>query len=386
MSAPLAQLKDKFADRPWLDPKAQPYIEIEHVGKSFGAVTALSGVSLKIYRQELFCLLGGSGCGKTTLLRILAGFETPTTGRVRIDGQDMTGVPPYHRPVNMMFQSYALFPHMSVAQNVGYGLKHEALSKAQARERVAEMLDLVQLRGFETRRPDQLSGGQRQRVALARSLAKRPKLLLLDEPLGALDKKLREQTQFELMSIQYKTGVTFVVVTHDQEEAMALSTRIAVMDKGQVVQVGTPQDIYEYPNCRFSADFIGSINLFDGTVTASEDGRIAVACEEVERPLFIQRTASLPPGSRVTVAIRPEKIRIGRDKPSDGTANAIRGQVLDLGYFGGHSLYRVKLSSGRIVLVDHQNRNRMHEDERQVDWDDNVWLSWPPGAALALTE
>ena len=381
----LAQLKDKFADRPWLDPKARPFIEIEAVGKSFGQVVALQDVSLKIYEKELFSLLGGSGCGKTTLLRILAGFETPTKGRVLIDGQDMTGVPPYHRPVNMMFQSYALFPHMSVAQNIGYGLKHDRMSKAERQERVSEMLELVQLTGLGGRRSDQLSGGQRQRVALARALAKSPKLLLLDEPLGALDKKLREQTQFELMGIQYRTGVTFVVVTHDQEEAMTLSSRIAVMDKGQVVQVGTPQDIYEYPNCRFSADFIGTINLFDGTVVESEEGRIAVACDEVGERLVVQKVSALPLGTPVCVAVRPEKIRIGRERPEDGQ-NAIAGQVLDLGYFGGHSLYRVKLRSGRIVTVSHQNRLRARDDERQVDWDDDVWLSWSPAAALALTE
>jgi len=379
------QVFPDYRDKPWLDPKAPPFVEIDRVIKKFGDFIAVNEVSLKIYRQELFCLLGGSGCGKTTLLRMLAGFETPTSGRIKIDGQDVTETPPYDRPVNMMFQSYALFPHMSVEDNVGYGLKHLAMTRAERRDRVEEMLSLVKLETFSKRKPHQLSGGQRQRVALARSLAKKPKLLLLDEPLGALDKKLREQTQFELMNIQAKVGVTFVIVTHDQEEAMTLSTRIAVMDRGSIMQVGTPTDIYEYPNCRFTADFIGSINLFDGVVTAVDNGRVTVTCEEVGCPLAVDHPGALL-GTPVSVAVRPEKILISRDRPGEEVANATPGQVLDLGYFGDRSLYRVRLASGRIVLVSHQNVRRARDDERQVDWDDEVWLSWAPRAALVLTE
>ncbi|MEJ8570159.1 ABC transporter ATP-binding protein [Microbaculum marinum] len=375
-----------YVEKPWLDPKARPSVQVDSVTKKFGDFIAVNDVSLKIYRGELFCLLGGSGCGKTTLLRMLAGFETPSGGRVLIDGQDVTNVPPYDRPVNMMFQSYALFPHMSVEQNIGYGLKHEKMSKAEVKDRIREMLELVQLGDFARRKPHQLSGGQRQRVALARSLAKKPKLLLLDEPLGALDKKLREQTQFELMNIQYKVGVTFIVVTHDQEEAMTLSTRIAVMDRGQIMQVGAPTDIYEYPDNRFTADFIGSINLFDGIVTGIDNGHVTVTVEGIDTPMTISHTGSLQLGRPVSVAVRPEKVVIGRDAPAERGSNALRGQVLDLGYFGDRSLYRVKLPSGRIVLVSHQNIRRARDNERQVDWDDTVWLSWSPDSALVLTE
>ena len=376
----------QLKDRPWLDPKAKPFLQMEGLTKKFGLVTAVEDVNLKIYRGELFCLLGGSGCGKTTLLRMLAGFEKPTSGRVIIDGQDVTNTPPYDRPVNMMFQSYGLFPHMTVEKNIGYGLKHKTMTAAERRDRVAEMLELVQLKGFEKRKPGQLSGGQRQRVALARALAKEPKLLLLDEPLGALDKKLRGQTQFELMNIQYKIGVTFVVVTHDQEEAMALSTRLAVMDRGGVMQVGTPTEVYEFPNSRFTADFIGSINIFNGVVKSDEGEFLVVDSPDFEGPLVAGFRGSLGTGTPVSVAIRPEKIAIGRDKPTAEGHNAVRGTVFDLGYFGNHSLYRVRLASGKIVQVSFQNARRAGESERQVDWDDEVWLSWEPHAALVLTE
>jgi len=374
------------SERPWLDPKAKPFVQVSNLTKKFGAFTAVDNVDLKIYRGELFCLLGGSGCGKTTLLRMLAGFEAPTGGRITIDGQDMTGTPPYERPVNMMFQSYALFPHMTVEKNVAYGLKHEHMNATAVNDRVAAMLDLVQLGGFAKRKPHQLSGGQRQRVALARALAKQPKLLLLDEPLGALDKKLREQTQFELMNIQEKVGVTFVVVTHDQEEAMTLSTRIAVMDRGYIAQIGTPTEIYEYPSTRFTADFIGSINMFEGVV-GTFDGRMAtVQSEEAGCALLASSAHDLQPGVSVSVAIRPEKISIARDAPAERDRNAILGQVLDLGYFGNLSIYRVRLPSGKIVRITHQNVRRARDTERQVDWEDKVWLSWEPHAALVLTE
>ncbi len=373
-------------DRPWLDPKAKPFVQVNSLTKKFGAFTAVDDIDLKIYQGELFCLLGGSGCGKTTLLRMLAGFETPTSGQIVIDGQDMTATPPYERPVNMMFQSYALFPHMSVEKNVAYGLKHEDLSAAAVKDRVAGMLDLVQLGQFATRKPHQLSGGQRQRVALARALAKQPKLLLLDEPLGALDKKLREQTQFELMNIQEQVGVTFVVVTHDQEEAMSLSTRIAVMNQGYIAQIGTPTEIYEFPDSRFTADFIGSINMFEGVVEAADGRLVTVRSEEAGATLTAFSAHDVQPGHQVTVAIRPEKVSIAREAPTDSSLNAIVGQVLDLGYLGNLSIYRVRLPSGQIVRVSHQNVLRARDSERQVDWEDEVWLSWEAQSALVLTE
>ncbi len=298
-------------NRPASSTKA-PFIRIDSVTKRFGDFAAVDNVSIDIMKGELFALLGGSGCGKTTLLRMLAGFETPTSGRIFIDGQDMAAVPPYDRPVNMMFQSYALFPHMSVEKNVGYGLKHENMTEAERRDRVRQMLDLVQLTPLAGRKPHQLSGGQRQRVALARALAKTPKVLLLDEPLGALDKKLREQTQFEISNIQYKTGITFVVVTHDQEEAMTLASRIAVMDKGIVRQIGTATEVYEYPNCAMVAGFIGSVNMFDGEVTGCADGTTTVSVPKLGASVAAKADRRLAPGQRIRVAIRPEKIAITR--------------------------------------------------------------------------
>ena len=362
-----------------------PFIRIDGVTKRFGGFAAVKDVSLDIFKGELFALLGGSGCGKTTLLRMLAGFEAPTHGRIFIDGQDMTGVPPYLRPVNMMFQSYALFPHMTVDKNVGYGLKHEAMSEAQRRDRVAAMLDLVQLTPYSGRKPHQLSGGQRQRVALARALARQPKVLLLDEPLGALDKKLREHTQFEISNIQYKTGITFVVVTHDQEEAMTLATRIAVMDKGVIRQIGTPTDIYEYPRSRFVADFIGSINMFEGEVIESSNGIARVAAAKFGGTIRAKADAGVFKGHSVGVAVRPEKIAISRTQPQEG-GNAIEGVVVDLGYFGKDSLYRVKLASGDIVSVNSVNARRAGEAERVAQWEDKVWLSFDPSSAILLKD
>src|SRR5581483_2940935 len=284
---------------PWTDPRAEAYVRVDDVSKKFGDFTAVDDVTLNIYRGEIFCLLGGSGCGKTTLLRMLAGFETPTEGHIFIDGQDMAGVPPYRRPVNMMFQSYALFPHMTVEQNVAFGLKQEGTPKAEIKSRVAEMLALVKLQGFEQRKPHQLSGGQRQRVALARSLIKRPKLLLLDEPLGALDKKLREHTQFELVNIQEKLGVTFVVVTHDQEEAMTLATRIGVMNAGRIVQVGTPHDIYEFPNTRFVSEFIGNVNMFERRVVEDEPDHVLIDSPELGESIYVKHSISTAPDAIV---------------------------------------------------------------------------------------
>src|SRR5471032_1481421 len=316
--------------QPWNDPSARPYVQVERISKSFGDFTAVNDVSLKIYKGEIFCLLGASGCGKTTLLRMLGGFETPTSGRIFIDGEDMTGVPPYERPVNMMFQSYALFPHMTVEQNVGYGLRRMALEGSVRTKRIGEALDMVQLGAMAKRKPHQLSGGQRQRVALARALIRRPKVLLLDEPLSALDKKLREQTQFELINIQYQVGTTFVVVTHDQDEAMALATRIAVMDRGKVMQVGTPSEIYEFPQSRFIADFIGTTNLFEGTVAAIESGRIRVGCPEVGGDLLVDDLGRVATGQRVWVALRPEKIRLSKVPPPGDRVNQLQGVVWEL--------------------------------------------------------
>jgi putrescine transport system ATP-binding protein len=367
----------------WQDAKAKPFIHVEGVTKKFGDFAAVNDVDLKIFKGELFALLGGSGCGKTTLLRMLAGFETPTAGRILIDGQDMAGIPPYERPVNMMFQSYALFPHMTVEKNIGYGLKHEKMSEAERRDRVRMLLDLVQLTPLGGRKPHQLSGGQRQRVALARALAKQPKLLLLDEPLGALDKKLREQTQFELMNIQDKVGVTFIVVTHDQEEAMTLATRIAVMDKGVIRQIGTPTDIYEFPTTRFVADFIGSINLLEGEVRSVKNGQAIVACPAGS--ISAPSANGIAKGARVTVAVRPEKITIERKKPA-AAMNALHGTVVDLGYFGKDSLYRVRLDTGELIRVNHVNSARAGEKERVAQWEDKVWLAFAPSSAIVLTE
>jgi putrescine transport system ATP-binding protein len=350
------------------------FISIQGVSKAFGSFLAVDDVSIDIRKGELFALLGGSGCGKTTLLRMLAGFEQPTSGQIFIDGQDMAGVAPYDRPVNMMFQSYALFPHMTVEANVGYGLKHEAMSKARRADRVKEMLDLVQLTPLAQRKPHQLSGGQRQRVALARSLAKQPKLLLLDEPLGALDKKLREHTQFEIANIQYKTGITFVVVTHDQEEAMTLANRIAVMDRGIIRQIGTPTEIYEYPSSRFVASFIGSANMFDGEVSRTADGACIVSVPQLGTSLQTGTGGQRKPGEKVSVAFRPEKVTISRQQPAAG-GNVISGKVQDFGYFGKDSLYRIKLASGAVVSVNTVNAARRGESENVATWEDDVYLS-----------
>ncbi len=295
--------------RPWRDPAAKPFVRIRNVTKKFGDVAAVADVSLDIYKGELFCLLGGSGSGKSTLLRMLAGFEQPTSGRIEIDGQDMSDVPPYNRPVNMMFQSYALFPHMSVAQNIAYGLKRDGMPRAEIDKRVAELLQLVKLTGYENRKPNQLSGGQRQRVALARALAKRPKLLLLDEPLGALDKKLREETQFELVKIQETLGVTFIVVTHDQEEAMSLATRIGVMNQGEIAMVGEPTEIYEFPNSRFVANFIGSANMVEGVVTEDEPDHVRIRSAEAGTDIYVGHGVDCAPDQIAVVGHPPRKDR-----------------------------------------------------------------------------
>ena len=370
------------ADRPWLNPDAKPQIVIENVNKTFGSFTAVDSVNLRIYKGEMFALVGASGCGKTTLLRMLAGFATPSSGRILIEDADMTRVPPYERPVNMMFQSYALFPHMTVGENIGYGLRRMPLDSETKAKRVKEALEMVQLGPLAKRKPHQLSGGQRQRVALARALIRRPKVLLLDEPLSALDKKLREQTQFELMNIQSQVGITFVFVTHDQDEAMALSTRIAVMNRGQVVQVGTPSEIYEFPQSRFVADFIGTTNLFEGTVNGREPGHLIVRSAEAGCDLIVDELGRFGSGQRVWVALRPEKIRLSKQPVAGDRVNQIKGSVWELGYLGNRSTYRIKTETGKLVTVFAQNERRT--SEWSIDWSDEVYLSWTANCAVVL--
>ncbi|MDA7967390.1 MAG: ABC transporter ATP-binding protein [Gammaproteobacteria bacterium] len=374
----------QYADRPWLDPDAAPFIRIQGVSKRFGAFTAVGSVDLDIYRGELFSLLGGSGCGKTTLLRMLAGFEIPSGGSITIDGADMTDVPAYRRPVNMMFQSYALFPHMNVESNVAYGLKRDGVAKAEIAKRVGDILEMVELRQFGKRKPHQLSGGQRQRVALARALVKQPKVLLLDEPLGALDKRLREQTQFELMKIQDQLGITFIVVTHDQEEAMTLSTRIAVMDAGNIIQVGEPSEVYERPKTRKIANFIGTINTFEGNIAAGGKGGWHLACPRVREPLRAPKDADIKDGQKALLAIRPEKITMSKSKPGDDKLQSLRGEVLELAYMGNLSIYRVRVDGGQVVQVTAPNLQRT--DRNKIDWEDRVYLSWRPENSLILRD
>ena len=368
---------------PWRDSNEAPYVRIERVSKKFGEFVAVWDLDLDIYRKELFCLLGASGCGKTTLLRMLAGFEHPTDGRILIDGVDMADIPPYERPVNMMFQSYALFPHMTVAQNVAFGLKQERLPGSVIDKRVTEMLEMVELGQFAKRKPHQLSGGQRQRVALARSLVKRPKLLLLDEPLAALDKKLRENTQFELMNIQEQLEVTFIVVTHDQQEAMTLATRIGIMNEGELIQVGTPTEIYEFPTSRFVADFIGSVNIFAGKISESESDHVVLASDEAGTDLFVDHGVSAPTGSDAWFAVRPEKVHISREQPEAGQ-NCVTGVVQEVAYMGDFSIYLVELGTGKTVRVTQPNLSRGNRE--RIYWDEKVFLHWHPSSAVVLRE
>jgi putrescine transport system ATP-binding protein len=378
----MAQKPKRVELQPWQDPKAKPYIHLEGVSKEFSGNLAVDNVTLSVYQGEFFSLLGPSGCGKTTLLRMLGGFEMPSQGKIYIDGVDVTRRPAYDRPVNMMFQSYALFPHMTVEQNVAFGLKQEHTSKAEIKDRVSDALKLVQMEKFGQRKPHQLSGGQCQRVALARSLIKRPKLLLLDEPLAALDKRLREQTQFELVNIQEEVGITFIMVTHDQEEAMTMSTRLGVMDHGRLRQIGTPNEIYEYPNSEYVADFIGTINKFEGRVVEDETDHILVDSEEAGCELYVSHSADAPVGSQVKVAIRPEKIMISTTSP-EHKRNATKGTVKDIGYLGDVSIYHVELESGKIVLATQPNLVRLAE--RPVTWDDEVYLFWRAENSIVLT-
>lgn len=360
----------------------QPLVQIKGVTKKYGAVTAVDNVDLDIYKGELFCLLGGSGCGKSTLLRMLAGFEDLNSGTITIDGVDMADVPAYERPTNMMFQSYALFPHMTVEKNVAFGLEQDNIPKLDIADRVHDILKLVELEDFKKRKPKQLSGGQRQRVALARALVKRPKLLLLDEPLAALDKKLRKQTQFELANIQDKVGVTFVVVTHDQEEAMTLSSRMAVMDAGRFKQIGSPTEIYEFPESRFVADFIGSANIFEGRVT--EDGADHVRVETEFCEVFIDHGHSVKVGSKIWVALRPEKIRLEKTDEVVEGSNQTSAVIDDVGYLGETSIYKVRLPNGEVFDVTQPNQSRPTHDTQRITWEDKVNISWDPSSAMLL--
>jgi len=374
----LGSIRRSFA--PWNDPAAKAGVVFDRVTKNFGQFAAVDDFSLTIYEREFFALLGASGCGKTTLLRILAGFETPTSGKVLLDGQDLADIPPYRRPVNMMFQSYALFPHMTVERNIAFGLRQDRMAKSEIADRVGQMLKLVKLEAFAKRKPHQLSGGQRQRVALARAVAKRPKVLLLDEPLGALDRKLREETQFELMDLQQELGLTFIVVTHDQEEAMTMADRIAVMESGKLIQVATPVEVYEAPNSRFVADFIGNVNLFEGEVTE-------VLPEAVD--LFgpdgfpIRAECASPPqkGSRAWFAVRPEKIRLSRTPPSE-PLNAAQGEIWDIAYVGDMTLFNIRLDNGRLVKTE--TINAVRTSSEPFGYEERVWLSFAPDAGVLL--
>ncbi|MCP8689774.1 ABC transporter ATP-binding protein [Marinobacterium sedimentorum] len=357
-------------------------VRLEGITKSFGTTYAVNNVSLDIQQGEFFSLLGPSGCGKTTLLRMLAGFETPDRGRVLIDGQDMTRVPPYERPVNMMFQSYALFPHMSVADNIAFGLKQTPMARQQRTERVQDMMDLVQISPLAKRKPHQLSGGQRQRVALARALARHPRILLLDEPLGALDKKLREKTQFELVNIQERLGTTFIVVTHDQEEAMTMSSRIALMRDGQIEQLDAPRRLYEFPATRYAASFIGSINLFEARVLQHSGDEIRLACDEAGAELRVRSSEKMLPGMALTLAVRPEKVRLLA--PGEQSLNQVRGRIKEIAYLGGNSIYHAELPSGKRVQFTQSNVQALAE--QPLTWEQDVSLGWQPDSCSVLTE
>jgi putrescine transport system ATP-binding protein len=361
---------------------APPFLAIQDVVKDFGGgAVAVNHVTLDIAKGEIFALLGSSGCGKTTLLRMLAGFETPTSGRILLNGQDLANIPPYDKPINMMFQSYALFPHLTVWENIAFGLRREGMATDKITERVEAMLKLVQLGKFAKRKPHQLSGGQQQRVALARSLAKRPQLLLLDEPLGALDKKLREETQIELVNIVEEVGVTCVMVTHDQEEAMTMASRIAIMSEGRVLQVGPPSEIYETPGNRFVADFIGNVNMMEGKLVEDWPDHVVIECADCSH--YVGHGITGTEGMAVSVAVRPEKISLQRDEPP-GPHNRVQGKIKDLSYFGSFTVYHLQLPSGTVIKISQSNTERHRED--QLTWDDTAWAHWSPSAQVVLTQ
>ena len=366
---------------PWLDSTQKPYIQIENVTKKFGDFTAIDNLTLDIYKNEFFSLLGPSGCGKTTLLRMLAGFEKITNGKILLDGEDISEIPPHLRPINMMFQSYALFPHMTVEKNIAFGLKQDKMPENLINQRVEEMLELVELTDFAKRKPNQLSGGQSQRVALARSLAKRPKLLLLDEPLGALDKRLREQTQFELMDIQEKLKVTFVIVTHDQEEAMTVSSRIGVMDSGNLIQVATPAEIYEAPINKDVADFIGDVNLLKGIYKGQNEIGTQLLSDDSNSIIYATQKVDAAIGNQLWFAIRPEKLEISKRLPKN-EHNILKGTIEDIAYGGSFSTYHVKLENGTILKAIRANRERTKE--HHLTWGDEVFLQWAPHSAVVL--
>ena len=363
------------------DLKNDSYLSIEGVSKKFEQFQAVRYTNLKIRKGEIFCLLGPSGCGKTTLLRMLAGFEQPSEGKIFLDGSELTGIPPFRRPVNMMFQSYAIFPHMTVEQNVAFGLKQDQVAKDKIREKVQEALELVEMPKLAKRKPHQLSGGQRQRVALARILVKQPKLLLLDEPMAALDKKLREQMQLEVVDILEKVEATCVMVTHDQSEAMTMASRIAIMNEGEILQVGTPSEIYELPNCRYTAEFIGTVNLFDGTVIQDEADHVIIQSPVLKYPIFVDHGITGTEGMSVTVALRPEKISMA-SKPPEKLHNCATGIVQDISYFGSHSIYHVELETGKLVYVHLPNPER---GASHATWQDKVFLEWNPHSCVVLT-
>lgn len=356
-------------------------LEIRNLTKSFDGQQAVDDVSLTIYQGEIFALLGPSGCGKSTLLRLLAGFEQPTVGKIILDGMDLANVPPYLRPINMMFQSYALFPHMTVEQNIAFGLKQDKLAKAEITSRVEEMLNLVHMQEYAKRKPHQLSGGQRQRVALARSLAKRPRLLLLDEPMGALDKKLRDRMQLEVVDILERVGVTCVMVTHDQEEAMTMAGRIAIMNRGKFVQIGEPEEIYEHPTTRYSAEFIGSVNIFEGVLKVRLDDGLVLQSPGLEYPLKVAGDNAVMDGVPVYVALRPEKVQLCDTLPKTGYNCAV-GEVVHIAYLGDLSIYHVRLNSGQMISSQWQNANRYRKDA--PTWGDQVFLRWTVESCVVL--
>jgi putrescine transport system ATP-binding protein len=373
---------------PWNDINANPYMVIEDVFFDARSVSVLDSVSISVYRGEFFSILGESGCGKSTLLRLISGLEKPTSGKIIIDDIDLTNMAPYNRPVNMMFQSYGLFPHMTVYENIAFGLKQDQCSDSVLKERVASVLSLTKLEKHASKYTNQLSGGERQRVALARCLAKRPKVLLLDEPLAALDKNLREETQFEIVNIQEEVGITFIMVTHDQEEAMTMSTRMAIMHEGRMRQIGTPSEIYEYPNSLYVANFVGSINIFDGIVMEEDDDHVIVKSSEIQSDLRVHGSTAV--GSHISVGVRPEKVMIikateeEKHNSYNGLYNIARGTVHDIGYLGDVSIYHVELESGKIVLATQSNSFRLAE--RPVTWNDNVILQWDGRNSLLLSQ